>query len=334
MYTHPIWEELKKIARQKYSLVILCEGEDERILRAADIISQEKLAQISIIGNKKSIEQKVRALGISRESIRTIDPLDNPDTQAIAGKIYERCKTKGISEKDALELAHSRLHCGFGLVALGKAAAAVSGAVENTSDTVRAAMNCLSTAKGHKIITGLFLVEAPFQSEYGFNGAYVFGDCGVTPDPSPRMLARIAREAADCFSFYFKTEPKVAFLSFSTLGSAQHERVDKVKEAVSIARKQLTGITIDGEFQLDTALDKQVAQRKGADSSEVAGKANVLIFPDLDSGNIAYKAAQRFGGARTIGPILWGLEKPISDLSRGCSVEDIIYTVCALSAQC
>ncbi|GAJ08883.1 unnamed protein product, partial [marine sediment metagenome] len=192
----------------------------------------------------------------------------------------------------------------------------------------------LRISAGHKVIIGLFLVEIPKTVNYGYKGAFIFSDCGVTPDPSSRMLARIAKETADAFKFYYKSEPRVALLSFSTYDSASHEKVEKVKEAVRIARKRFPEIKFDGELQLDAAINSEIAIRKGVKESSVAGKANVLIFPDLDSGNITYKAVHHFGGARTIGPILWGLEKPVSDLSRGCSVDDIVYTVCAVCAQC
>lgn len=333
IYTNPIWDELKKKARKRQAHVILCEGADERVLRAADIVDREKLAHISIIGDESAIAQKAQTLGLHLKTVGCIDPRKSNDVKAVAQRIYDRQKQKGISEQKAQECAYQPAYFGFGLLGLGKADAAVCGAVEMTAVTVRSAMYSLGTAPGHRIVIGIFLVEAPYALHYGLDGGFVFADCGVTPEPSSRMLAHIAKEAADAFSFYFKKEARVAFLSFSTFGSASHERVDKVREAVALTRKQFPHVTIDGEFQLDAALDPGVAAKKGAGSSSVAGKANVLIFPDLDAGNITYKAVQRLGGARTIGPILWGLEKPASDLSRGCTDEDIVHTICAVSAQ-
>lgn len=334
MYTHPIWEELKSKAKKKQARVVLCEALDERVLRAADVITREKLAQICLIGNEKNIKEKIKSLGINNSAFEYMDPSCAKNTNAIAQRIFERRKSKGMSEKEAEILSKQEFCFGFGITALGLADAVVAGAVASTAETVKSAMYCLGTLPGHKIITGLFLVETPYARHYGLQGGFVFADCGVTPDPSSRMLAHIAQEASQAFTFYYNAEPRVAFLSFSTLGSASHERVDRVTDAVKTAKKQYPKLIIEGELQLDSALDAEIASRKGVHNSPVAGKANVLIFPDLDSGNITYKAVQRFGNARTIGPILWGMEKPVSDLSRGCSIDDIVYSVCAVSVQC
>ncbi|MFH1379642.1 MAG: phosphate acetyltransferase [bacterium] len=335
MYTHLIWEELKIKAKKKKVKIVLPEASDERVLKAAGILTTNELARICVIGDEKIIEQKCKTFGFNSKKIECINPAASSYTQKIAEHIFERRKSKGMQESEAAELAHEELYFGFGMLALGQADAAVAGAVHTTADTVRSAMYCLGTAPGSKIIIGIFLVETPHAKYHGLGGSFVFADCGVTPEPSARMLARIGKQAAEAFSFYYHKDPRIAFLSFSTLGSASHARVDRIKEAVDIAKKQFPDLNVEGELQLDAALDASIAYRKGvAKSSSVAGGANVLIFPDLDSGNITYKAVQHLGNARAIGPILWGMQKPVSDLSRGCSVDDIVYSALAVSAQC
>ncbi len=244
-------------------------------------------------------------------------PTPSADTNACAKLLHERQQAKGMSWEEAQKLVLDPYYFSALSLVQGRFDGVVAGAARTTGDTVRCALRCVGPRPGTHLVFGCFLMDIGQKT-------YLFADCAVTPEPSARSLAHIGVEAARAFQFFTKETPRVAFLSFSTKGSAEHELVDTVKQAVDAARKLSPGLFVDGEMQVDAALNAQVADRKGVRNSPVAGQANVLIFPDLNSGNIGYKLVERLGGARAIGPILWGLAKPMSDLSRGCSSSDVV----------
>ncbi|MBD3272112.1 MAG: phosphotransacetylase [Elusimicrobia bacterium] len=329
VYTHPVWDAIKHDARKKNARLVFSEASDIRILSAAQMLANEQLARVYLIGDIPEIKRHADRHGISLKKLTVINPEKSSDRHDIAQALCTKMHAKGLSYEQAEAITRTPLGFSMGLLTIDKADAAVAGAVTTTAQTVRTAMQFLKTGQGKKIVTGLFIVETPYARHYGDKGGFIFADCGVIPDPSPRMLSRIAGAAADAFIRIFKEKPRVAFLSFSTCGSAEHETVHAINQAVALCKKQFPDIDVFGETQLDAAIDPAVAKQKGLNEPS-AGHANVLIFPDLNAGNITYKAVQRLGGARTIGPILWGLEKPVSDLSRGCSAEDIVFSACTI----
>lgn len=251
-------------------------------------------------------------------------PLPESDITLFAGRLSERDRTGALSAEEARRTAGDPYYFAALGLAEGRFDGVVAGASRTTADTVRAAFKCVGPAPGSRLVFGLFLMETRPAPPADKGRRLLFADCAVMPEPSSRALAQIGVESARAFRFFTGETPRVAFLSFSTRGSAEHEAVNKVREAAALARKLDPSLAVDGELQADVALVPWIADRKGAGGSPAAGRANVLIFPDLHSGNIGYKIAERLGGCRATGPILWGLAKPMSDLSRGCSVEDVM----------
>ncbi|MCX5686301.1 MAG: phosphate acetyltransferase [Candidatus Omnitrophica bacterium] len=303
--------------------IVLPESDDLRTIEALDYILDKKIAKIILVGKEES-RRAVKSKNL--KDLEILDPEKYKDIDGMASVYYELRKAKGMTPEEAqATVRKDYLIFGGILVRQGLADGFVAGANHTTPDVIRVALRCLSIDKNIGVVSGAFLMEVP-NSPYGDNGAFIFADCGVNPEPNSRQLAGIAVSSADLFRKLTGHVPRVAFLSYSSKGSAEGPLVQKVRKAVAKARENRAGLLIDGEFQVDSAIVPEVARIKCAES-EIAGKANVLIFPDLNSGNISYKMTQRLANARAVGPLLMGFTKPASDLSRGCYVEDIVDAV-------
>ena len=315
-------QSVREKAKKACKTIVLAEGEEKRVLDAAKVILDEKIAGLVLIGNKDVIAQKA-AFDVNQVTI--VDPAsDNLDEYA--DLLYELRKEKGMEKEQAAQLVKNPLYLGVMLVKTGKADGMVAGSVNSTGDTLRPALQIIKTAPGIKTVSSCFIMVLPEGSKYGENGVMVFADCAVNIEPDAEQLASIAIASADTAKKIAGIDPKIAMLSFSTKGSAKHANVDKVVEATKIVNTIAPELQCDGELQLDAAIVESVAQLK-APGSKIAGHANVLIFPDLQSGNIGYKLVQRLAGAQAVGPICQGFNKPVNDLSRGCSSEDIVNVV-------
>lgn len=325
-----IIDKIKERAKNNLKTIVLPETMDKRILEATSIILKEKIANIILIGNKEEIEEKSKDFDINGSII--IDPHTYRLTEELIESLYNLRKEKGLTKKEAKELLlNDYMYYACMLVKEGYADGVVSGACHSTSNTLRPALQILKAKKESKLVSAFFLMVVP-NCEYGSNGVFLFADSGLEQNPNPEKLATIAGTSAESFKLLTEEDPFVAMLSHSTKGSAKHSDVDKVVEATKIAKKQYPNFKIDGELQLDAAIIPEIAKSK-AKESEVAGKANVLIFPDLDAGNIGYKLVQRLAKAEAYGPICQGITKPVNDLSRGCTVNDIVGVVAITSVQ-
>lgn len=311
--------------------IVLPEGEEERNLQACGKIMQEGLANVILVGSEKVIRDKAASLGVSLDGVEVLDPETSDKTQEYANGFYELRKNKGMTPEKADKIVRDPLYFGTMMVKLGHADGLVSGAIHTTGDLLRPGLQIIKTAPGISVVSSTFIMEVP-NCQYGENGMLLFADCAVNPCPTAEELASIAISTAETAKTLCGIEPRVAMLSFSTMGSAQHELVDKVRRATELAKEMRPDLDIDGELQLDAAIVKKVADLK-APNSKVAGKANVLVFPDLQAGNIGYKLVQRFAGADAIGPVCQGFAKPINDLSRGCSADDIVNVVAITAIQ-
>ena len=313
--------------------IVLPEGAEERTLKAANVILQEKIARIILLGNKSEIEQKAADFGLDFiEQARVIDPLAHPDMERYAQMLFEIRKEKGLTYDEALDLVKDPLYLATLLIKSGEADGEVAGAINPTGNVLRPAFQVIKTLPGISVVSGAFFMLLKDNPHVPGN-ILVFADCAVHPDPNAAELAEIAVSTAKTARVIAGIEPRVAMLSFSTKGSAKHAFCDKVIEATRLAKEMDPSLTIDGELQADAAIVEAVGIQK-APSSYVAGKANVLVFPSLESGNIAYKLVQRLAGAEAIGPVLQGMAAPINDLSRGCSVSDIVNMVAITASQC
>ncbi len=323
---------IKEKARQDRKTIVLPETNDKRTLIAASHILQEGIADIIMIGNEEKIMDGAGWLEVELDGVKVVDPTKCDKFDDYANLLYETRKAKGMTEEKAREiLLADPLMFGVVMVKANDADGMVAGACHATADTLRPALQVLKTAPGVKLVSAFFILDVP-DCEYGDHGTFLFADCGLNQDPNSEELAAIADTSAKSFKSLVGSKPIIAMLSHSTKGSAKHPLVDKVTEAVRIAHEQYPSLTIDGELQTDAALVPHIAKSK-APGSEVAGKANVLIFPNLDAGNIGYKLVQRLGRAEAYGPMLQGIAKPVNDLSRGCSWEDIVGVVALTAVQ-
>ena len=326
-------EVLKKRAKENIKTIVLPETEDMRTLEATDKILKEGIAKIVLIGNEETIKAKAAEGGFDISGATIVDPETSDRTQAYIDKFVELRAKKGMTPEKAKEILHTQYpYYGVMMVKMGDADGMVSGACHSTADTLRPCLQILKTKPGTKLVSAFFLMVVP-NCEYGANGAFVFADSGLNQNPTPEELSAIAASSAESFQLLVQEEPIVAMLSHSTKGSAKHADVDKMVEATRIAKEEHPELKLDGEFQLDAAIVPSVGASK-APGSEVAGKANVLIFPDLDAGNIGYKLAQRLAKAEAYGPVTQGIAKPVNDLSRGCSADDIVGVVAITAVQC
>lgn len=323
--------KMKELAKSDVKSIVLPEGNEERNLKAAQIITEEKLASVVLVGSRTEIEEKAKALGVNLSEITIEDPATSEKSKTYAEALYELRKSKGMTLETAEKVIQDPMYFGTMMVKLDDAQGMVSGAVHTTGDLLRPGLQIIKTAPGISVVSSFFIMLLK-DDKYGAEGQMLFADCAVNPNPNKDELAAIAIATAESAKNLLKIDPKVAMLSFSSMGSAKHELVDKVVEATKIAKELRPDLAIDGELQLDAAIVESVGKQK-APTSSVAGKANVLVFPDLQAGNIGYKLVQRLAGAEAIGPICQGFAKPINDLSRGCSVEDIVNVVAITAVQ-
>lgn len=318
-------------ARAVKKTIVLPEGMDGRVVKAAADILARGLATPILLGNPEEVQKLARENGANLSGIEIVDPETYPKRQQYADMLYELRKNKGMTPEEAYRLTGDILYLGVLMVKAGDADGEVSGATHSTADTVRPALQVLKTAPGVSIASSFFVMIVP-DSPYGEQGLFLYADCGLVMNPNPQELAAIAVCTGKSMKTLFGIEPRIAMLSFSTKGSAKDPLVDKVVEATRLAKEMAPDMLIDGELQADAAIVPQVAQKK-APGSPVAGTANVLIFPDLQAGNIAYKLTERLAKAKAYGPILQGIAKPVNDLSRGCDSEDIVNVVAITAVQ-
>jgi phosphate acetyltransferase len=324
-------QTLRDKARKNPKRIVLPEGEEPRTIKAATIITSEKLAHVTLIGNRAKIEAAAKDQGVDVSAVPSLDPETAKEFDDYAATYCELRKAKGMTPEEARKIMKDTVFFGTMMVHKGHADGLVSGALHSTADTVRPALQFIKTKPGISIVSSSFIMIVP-DCEYGEEGMFIFADCAVMPNPTDKELAEIAIASAETGRVLCGLDPKVALLSFSTYGSAKHELVDKVKSALKIAREMAPDLKIDGELQADAAIIPRIGKSK-APGSTIAGQANVLIFPDLQSGNIAYKLVERLAKAQAVGPVLQGMNKPVNDLSRGCSVDDIVNVVAITSLQ-
>ncbi len=326
-----VMERIYARARAAQSTIVLPEGADPRIVRAAAEVVTRGLATPVLLGDPETVLRAARESRVDLSGIEVTDPAESPKRREYADLLYELRKEKGLTQGEAYRLAGEALYYAVLMVKAGDADGEVSGAAHSTADTVRPALQVLKTLPGRKLVSSFFIIIVP-GSPYGENGVFLYADSGLVVQPSAEELAQIAVETGRSMRLLLDIEPRVALLSFSTKGSAAHALTEKVIEATRLARLSAPDMLIDGELQADAALVPWVAERK-APGSPVGGRANVLIFPDLQAGNIAYKLTERLANAEAYGPILQGVAKPVNDLSRGCDVEDVVNVIAVTAVQ-
>ena len=326
-------ETLKEKAKREIKTIVLPEGSDLRTLKAASIVQKEEYANLIILGDKAKIEEMANSNNLDISKATIINPIESDKFEIYAQAFYELRKAKGMTIEAARETLKEETYFGMMMVKLGDADGLVSGACHSTSDTLRPELQILKTAHGTKLVSAFFVMVVP-DCEYGENGIFIFSDSGLNEYPDADALSEIAISSANSFRQLVEAEPKVAMLSYSTYGSAHSPLTDKVVEATKLLKEKAPDLICDGELQLDAAIIPEIAASK-APGSPVQGKANTLIFPDLDAGNIGYKLVQRLAKAEAYGPLCQGIAKPVNDLSRGCSAEDIagVIAITAVQAQ-
>jgi len=316
-----IWEK----AKSKKKRVVLPEGTEPRMILAAKKIISEKLAEVTLLGGENQIKKLTSGNGLDLSKVKIVNPVTSGKLEEYAEEYFKLRQKKGMTRENAAKVMENPLFYGAMMVRKGEVDGSVAGSINTTGDVLKAAIHIIGLASGIKTVSSSFIMIIP-EFLGTKDKVFVFGDCAVLPNPDSEQLASIAISSAHTMKQLVGEEPKVAMLSFSTKGSAEHEMVDKVIQATEIVKQQAPNLLIDGELQLDAAILPDVAKKKSPDSP-LAGQANVLIFPDLNSGNIGYKLTQRLAKAEAIGPVIQGLAKPANDLSRGCSVDDIVNVV-------
>jgi phosphate acetyltransferase len=330
--TLAILNDIRNRAKNYQQTIVLAEPHDDRVLHCADYVLKEKIAaELVLLGPEEKTRARAKELKLNIDRAMVIDPATNHLAKDFAQSFYERRKHKGITPEQALTQVRDNLFFGASMVKAGLADGMVAGSLSPTPKVIQAGLFCIGTAPGLKTMSSFFLMATPC-TQFGAKGNMIYSDCGLMPDPTAEQLVDIAHEAAMHCKILLDVEPMIAFLSFSTYGSAEHPKIDKVRKALKLFKEKYPELKADGELQLDAAIVPEVGSKK-APGSAVAGKANVLIFPDLDAGNIGYKLTERFSGGSAVGPIFQGLDVPINDLSRGCKWQDIVDAVAVTALQ-